>query len=460
MKGFHKMEVTVSNVDIDAVGEAVLEDGTLLKIAGAAPGDRVLLRPSHKSPHRKVVWCDIIEILSRGPHFISPVCPHAEAAGGLCGGCPAMHLDKETYRAMKIRRVRQALESSGLMPLDISFEEADQCLEYRNRGHFAAARNPKGRPYLGVFAPRNRRIIEIEQCKVIRPAVCDAAHKIEELLDSLSVPIYPEPFGLRYVTLRASKQGEVLVDLVVADGAAPWIEPFADRLISCPPIVGVSFCENAAHGNALRAAPSIHLAGLKTVVERVGKIDLHLTAAGFSQLHSGTAAAMYRRAADMTKDALVLWDLYCGVGGLGLTVLSSQSPNARLFGAEFVKEAVELATMNATNTGGHAVFETRDLSTGAPPSWPAPDVILLNPPRRGLDVAVLESLKTTAAQTVIYMSCDPSSFARDAASLVQFGFQPGEVFAHDMLPQTAHVELIVSFHRSSAVKVLAHDARN
>ncbi len=454
MKGSDIAEVTIDSIDVDAFGEALLEDGTLLKIAGAAPGDRVRVRLAHKSPHRNTAWCDIVEVLSRGPHFVMPFCPNAEAAGGRCGGCPAMHLDETTVRRMKLKRVAEALRSADVTVPGISFEPSTVGPGYRNRGHFAVGRiegpSPRNRPFLGVFAPRNRRIIEIGRCPVLRPSINDAARRIEVVLAEGSVPIHPESLGLRYVTLRASKQGEVLADLVVGGAQAPWVPPFARQLVSALPIVGVSCSVNDTSGNAVRVRPSVHLAGVKTLAERVGDLDLQLTAASFAQLNSETAAAMYRRAAMMTPPTSVLWDLYCGVGGLGLTVLSTLQPNAQLFGAEFVNEAVELATLNATPLSSRAVFETRDLSLGAPKRAPRPEVILVNPPRRGLDHAVLEDLKTSTAHTVVYMSCDPASFARDAAVLATSGFAPGEIFAHDMLPFTAHVELIAAFHRSSA----------
>ena len=184
------------------------------------------------------------------------------------------------------------------------------------------------------------------------------------------------------------------------------------------------------------------------MIEKVGLVDLHFSAAGFSQLCSNTAAGMYQRAASMVQGASVLWDLYCGAGGLGLTMLCAAGENAVLFGAESVASSVELARKNGSRTGGRAVFETADLSEKLPFSWPAPDAICVNPPRKGLDKPVLDLLMHTPAQTIVYMSCNPKSFAADVAVLAKAGFETGEVFAYDMLPCTAHVEVIAQLVRS------------
>jgi 23S rRNA (uracil1939-C5)-methyltransferase len=156
-------------------------------------------------------------------------------------------------------------------------------------------------------------------------------------------------------------------------------------------------------------------------------------------------AAMYARAAKLVGEgAKVVWDLYAGVGGLGLTVARAHSETA-LFGTDSVHESMNLAKQNATSAGIDAHFEWADLALGVPTSWSLPDVVLLNPPRRGVDDAVLSRLVELLPETIVYMSCNPMSFGRDARALIDAGYVIGDVYAYDMLPGTTHVEVIAAF---------------
>jgi 23S rRNA (uracil1939-C5)-methyltransferase len=449
MRAGDEIEVTVEAVDDDATGEAFV-GGTTLKIPGAAPGDRLLIRAEHISPHRPVAWCRTIRVLSRGAHFVSPPCIFAEASGGRCGGCPAVHLDDETYCRMKTDHVEKALAAVGLSPAVFFFPAADR-FGYRNRGHFVAARDKNGRAFLGAYAQRSREIVPISDCLVLMPKIRKTARLVTDALFDMRIPIFPEPFGLRYLTLRSTAEGETLADFVVTGERPFWAEKLADFLMSNTSVVGVSYSVNNSSGNALRTSPSLPLAGKQFAVEKIGERSFYLGAASFSQLCSDTAGKMYRRAAAMVSGASVLWDLYCGAGGLGLTMLSSCAEDARLFGAECVASAVALARKNASAFAERAFFETADLSSEVSFSWPAPDAVSVNPPRKGLDNAVLTLLKNTPARTVVYMSCNPKSFAADVAALVAAGFAVKEVFAYDMLPCTAHVEIIAKLERTESL---------
>ncbi len=441
------IELTVESVDEDALGEAFV-DGVQLKISAAAPGDRVTVRIAHRSPHRKTAWCDLVEVHARGSHFIDPLCAHASAARGACTGCPAMHLDDLTIREMKTARISKALAAFLPTPA-ITYHPSPRTLEYRNRGHFVAGRDAKGEAFLGAYAKRSHTIIPLDDCPVLRPAARSLVRRAREWLSEPSLSIFPEPGGLRYVTLRASLQGEVLVDLVTTEERPERLIPLATRLMSIPPTVGVSYSINRGTGNALRTAPSTSIVGKETILEEMGGTTLALTAASFSQLNAAVAGNMYAHAASMCPKVGTVWDLYCGAGGLGLTVLRSQSERTVLYGADFAPTTTLLAGMNATPDTERAFFTTCDLSAKLPGFPVPPELVLLNPPRKGLDVPVHRFLEeASSVHTVIYMSCNPSSFAADIARLRTVGFSPAEVHAYDMLPFTPHVELIAKLRRA------------
>jgi len=172
---------------------------------------------------------------------------------------------------------------------------------------------------------------------------------------------------------------------------------------------------------------------------------MEMPAAGFAQLNSPVAGEMYDYARQETGHAKIVWDLYCGLGGLGLT--AAHGRDIQLFGVDAGSEVIRLANINAAKTGVAAQYQAADLSSEMPEDWPRPDVVCVNPPRRGLDSLVRDFLIRKKPAQIIYMSCSPASFARDAREFVSQGWTMNSVKACDMLPGTAHVEVIACFAR-------------
>lgn len=459
--------LTVRGVDGDALGRARAAGRTVL-IAGGATGDRVQVCIDHVSPQRPLAWASILEVERRGPDFRHPPCRHAAPLRGRCGGCPAMHLTEAARLAALSHHLETALAPLGVAgPLEV--QPSPQREAYRNRANYvvhrsADRRDRSGRVALGSWAPRSHEVAPMEGCRVVRPPIDRVARDLAAILDRSAVPIYPSdpPQGgaLRYVTIRAGQAGEALVDLVVSADGARWLEALLDETAALRGVVGVAVSVNATAGNALRVAPSVTRRGWETVVETVGEgnlaIALQVGAASFTQLNSAVAGRMYRRAAEWTLDGELparIWDLYCGVGGLGLTVqraVGARGSAAALFGAEGVATAVDLASATARANALAATFEEVDLERRMPEGWPAPDLVLLNPPRRGLHGPVIEWLSGSPGRGVgrlIYVSCNPLSFVRDARRLLANGFHLTAIESHDMLPGTAHVELLARFER-------------
>lgn len=443
MKPGDTVEVVVERLSDEAFGVAE-QDGMTLFIYGAVPGDRVRVAVEHISHHRPVAWCRVETVYTRGNGFVSPRCPHAAPVRGRCGGCPAMHIKGSLQGEMKTDRVRSALEKAGLS-VPVHWHDADATLSYRVRGHFVPARVDGNRVILGSFAPRSHDVVPMVGCMAVRPGIASVAERVENDLSQHPVPLHPEPAGLRYVTLRGSAAGEVLVELVVNRKRAPWLEGAANRFMAIHGVVGVSVSVNDSPGNAIRIAPSSTLCGSATIREPVGAVALDMAASSFSQLNSDTAAAMYGAAAERVGQASVVWDLYCGLGGLGLTAALRQK-EARLYGADLIASTLNLARQAAAREGVRAVFDEVDFRQQVALSWPEPDAILVNPPRRGLDRGVVELLEKQRGR-LVYMSCNPESFARDARDMMESNYSLRSVDAYDMLPQTTHVELLGLFEK-------------
>jgi tRNA/tmRNA/rRNA uracil-C5-methylase (TrmA/RlmC/RlmD family) len=385
-----------------------------------------------------------------------------------------MHLTEAARLAALSRHLGEVLAPLGLAEPP-RVEPSPISEGYRNRAnyvvHRAAHRPPdhgggEGRVILGSWAPRSHDVAAMDGCLVVRPPIDRVARQLAEALGRLGVPVPPsaalERGVLRYVTIRAGQAGEALVDLVVSAPDPPWLEGLLDAAAALSGVVGVAVSVNPSTGNALRVAPSTTRRGWETVVETVGEgplaVALQVSAATFSQLNTAVAGRMYRRAAEWVargEPPAVVWDLYCGVGALGLTVLRALGRSGAapaLYGAESQNGSVELARKTAAANGLAGAFETVDLGRQAPAGWPAPEGVLLNPPRRGLHPPVLDFLTGPAGAGVgrlVYMSCNPASFVRDARRLSRAGYRLAHLEAHDMLPGTAHVELLAGFERGS-----------
>ena len=435
--------VRVEELGPDALGSARV-DGVDLLVAGACPGDVVDLEIAHVSHHQPRAWCEIARVTSRGEIFVEPACGNQWPVRGECGGCPAMHVDPAAMGAAKEGAVAAALLARG-RDVEVDWNPSGVTLGYRNRGQYVVARRG-GRVSLGSYAPRSHRVAPMDGCPVAREPIAETAAALEEVLAGAGVPIHPEPAGVRYVTIRSCAEGRALVDIVITVEAPGWLDSLADEIVAVDGVDGVSCSVNPGGGNAIRTAPSSILRGAGTCIEEVGGVRLELEASSFSQLNSEVAGRMYRAAAEAFGAPRVVWDLYCGAGGLGLTVAAA-SPGAKLYGADSVPRSIELAAANADRAGVAATHEAIDLSERGPGGWPRPDLILANPPRRGLDPPILERLASTEAGALIYMSCNPASFARDFEELASSGWRLDRVEAHDMLPGTAHVEILAALSR-------------
>ncbi|MEM1347339.1 MAG: hypothetical protein AAGI01_02200 [Myxococcota bacterium] len=413
-------------------------------VAGAAPGDTVSVLVEHLSPHRLEAWGRVTAVHARSPSFVEPPCPRAWPVRGACGGCPLQHLSLTGRTFAKHSRVLDALG------LDIPFtiHPLAHITRYRNRANFVAATGSDDLLILGSYAPRSRDVASMSGCLVHRAPI-DA---VADLLRALPLPAHPAPDALRYVTIRAGTDGDVCVELVLnTHDAPPWLRDATDALMAHDAVVGVLRSANTSPGNTIHRGSETLLAGRAYVTERVGPLSFDVPPRAFVQLYSCVAQTMYQRAAELLVDPVTLWDLYCGVGGLGLTA-ALRHRGARLLGVELHEDAVRIARDAARRAGVDATFLARDLSSvlssrHLDDSLRDPDALLVNPPRRGLDAPTLELLARVGRQ-LVYMSCDARSFARDTATLASHGWRPcAPVEVFDMLPMTEHVELLAHFTR-------------
>jgi 23S rRNA (uracil1939-C5)-methyltransferase len=307
-------------------------------------------------------------------------------------------------------------------------------------------------PVLGLYAPRSHRIVDASGCPLHDPMLQRTIPALRDELARAGVPLHARGRpGARYALLRASVAEErVLVTLVSSRVPLANAEHLARRLRTRVPLAGLLVNENASTGNVILGARTERVWGEAVLRERYGPITIAAGPTAFVQANTRVAAAIYAaiaEAAELDGRERVV-DLYCGVGGIALT-LGRRA--ASVLGIEEVEAAVVAARANAKRVGVAATarfvagrVEDRLAALDEPV-----DVVTLNPPRKGCGPDVAAALTRVAPRRLLYLSCNPESFARDAARLVAGGLRLTTIRPFDLLPQTDHVELLGVFLRDS-----------
>lgn len=395
-------------------------------------------------------------------------CPHHPE----CPGCPWVGRAYDDQLHSKRHRVASALEAAfpgGAPVLVEPVTAAAETVGYRVQAKLMVGATRRG-PVLGLYAPGSHRILDVSRCPLHDPLLQRAIPAVRDALAAESVPFHVrERPGVRYVLLRASVAEErVLVTIVSSLAPLPQAARLGRRLRATLPLAGLLLNENATTGNVILGTRTEPIWGERTLRERYGDVTLAAGPTAFVQANSRMAARIYAaiaRAIDRTipgridptrsGDAgLRVLDLYCGVGGIALTVAPRA---ASVVGVEEVEAAVLAARANAErNRVSHARFVAGRVEEMLAAFDEPVDVVTLNPPRKGCVPRVIDEIARLAPARVLYLSCSPESFARDAAALTRAGFALESVQPFDLLPQTDHVELLGAFARRQDIAAI-HD---
>lgn len=413
-------------------------------VPNGVTGDEVTAHIDHVSKHAPSAWAQLMSVDKHGPHRKKHFCEEASQSNGRCGGCPLGHISKNIYRKLKIEIANDAFHQRQL-PAQISEIHSGSEFYYRNKSNFVVHKLKTGSVRLGSFSPRSHRFAFMSNCKINLNVISKTQRAIEELLTEANVVVPPAENGLRYVTLKGFTSGAVLVDLVVHGEDATGLAPVASQIGALHNVHGVTVTCNSTQGNTIRKKEPDPMEGTTTLSENIGNVSLAMRATTFFQLNNEIAEKMYALASAWCGGNETIWDLYCGIGGLGST--AAKKTNASLFGCDNVASSIELANQNAAVNNVNAIYNTWDLASGIQNHWPMPNTVLVNPPRKGIDPAVLKQLAEKSVPKIIYMSCNPNTFAADAQQLCEAGYTLKTVEAFDMLPQTNHVELLGLFVR-------------
>ena len=324
---------------------------------------------------------------------------------------------------------------------------ASQQTGYRVQTKHVVARTRTG-VTLGLYRPGTHQVADVSRCPLHDPLIVRALPILRDVLTNTRTPIHSDTHGgVRYALMRASiHQRRLLVTLVSSRAALDEAAAIARGLRAALPLAGLLLNENATTGNVIVGTQTRRIWGASELSDRYGDVDLAASPIAFVQANTRMAARAYRAIASAAalRGSERVVDLYCGVGGIALTL----APRARAVVAiEEEPSAIRAARANARRNRRRnvrfevgRVEERHDLLDAF-----KPDLVTINPPRKGCGAAVAGALVRAAVPRILYLSCDPTSFARDAAAFVRGGYRLRRVHPFDLMPHTEHVELLGDF---------------
>ena len=428
-------------------------DGFAVFVEGAAVGDLLAV---HIIKVKSSYAVGIIKkILHPSPDRVAPGCPVAAQ----CGGCAFQHISYEAECEHKRKRVEDALQRIG--GFDLAVEEiltTPHTDLYRNKGQFPVALGTDGKTRVGFFARRTHRIVDCRDCALQPKEFSALLDIVVRWAAEFGVSIYDEETGrglLRHIYLRKGfSTGDVMVCLVATDRRVGHTEELIGMLLGeNSAIRSVVLNVNPAQTNVVLGPECITLWGEDFITDNLCCLTFRLSPLSFFQVNPAGAELLYRKAAEfaaLTGKETVL-DLYCGTGTIGLSMAHKAK---RIIGVEIIPQAIENAKENAERNGiANAEFFCDDAGGAAKrlqESGTHPDVVVLDPPRKGCSEDTLRAVAEMEPQRVVYVSCDPATLARDCKLLREKGYELQQAVAVDMFPRTVHVEMVALMTQASS----------
>lgn len=441
--------VTIKRLGINGEGVGFYKK-KIIFIPGALPNEEVFVRITKEHP--KFLEGELVRVKTKSNERIKPACTIYEK----CGGCQLQHMTYAAQLKAKKDIVKQAFErytSIKNLPIHDTIG-MDEPWNYRNKSQLQIGEK-KGNYMAGLYAAKSHQLIELTNCPVQHPDTNKVTEKVKRILQQLRIPVYKERTHsgiVRTVVVRTSfYTKEVQVVIVTATKILPKKEKIITEITQqLPNVTSIVQNINTEKTSVIFGNETIVLAGNETITEKLGSFSFDLSARAFFQLNPIQTVTLYNEAkkvAQLTGNEKVV-DAYCGVGTIGLW-LADGAKEVR--GMDVIKESVMDAQENMKKHGvEHATYVVGKAETWLP-KWKKegfdPDVIVVDPPRTGCDKTFLQTVIDMNPKRFVYVSCNPSTLAKDVDYLMKRGFELKSVQPVDMFPQTAHVEVVALMSR-------------
>lgn len=453
---FAKNERTEAAItDLTRDGEGIgRAEGCTLFVKDALPGDRVLAHITR--PKKTYAYARTERILSPSPDRVEAACPEARR----CGGCRLQELRYEAQLAFKEKLVRDALVRIGGFPEPpmkgiVGMEEP---FRYRNKAQYPIGM-VKGKLTAGFYVSRTHDIIPVSDCLLTREVNAEILRIFLEFLKEYRISAYDEQTGaglVRHLLIREGfSTGQILVCPVISGSSLPKSGVLVERLRVIPGITSICLNVNTSRGNVILGQKVIPLFGDPWIEDELDGLRFRISPLSFYQVNPVQTVRLYRaalEAAGLTGQETV-FDLYCGIGTISLFLARKAK---EVCGVEIVPDAIRDAKENAARNGiCNARFYTGAaeelvsrgcFEQGVP--IPRADVVVVDPPRKGCDPALLEAILRMEPDRVVYVSCDPATLARDLKTLCadgRYALRSAQPF--DMFSQSCHTECVVKLVR-------------
>ena len=440
----NKIELTIDSLTSEGSGVGRY-NGLAVFVRGTVPQDKIIAHIIKKSKNYAVGIID--KIIQPSPERIESDCPYSKK----CGGCSFRHMTYDEELKYKKSRVQEALGRIG--HIDIEVDEiigADDLTHYRNKAQYPVDISD-GEMYAGFYAYKSHRIIPCADCKLQPTEFEQGIKAFSKWIESENITSYNEQTGrgfLRHIYFRKGfATGEIMACAVINADSIPnsgllisLLKENVDGLVS------VAVNVNKEKTNVILGRETKIIWGEKNIKDKLLGKTFSISPDSFYQVNHNQCEKLYikaRELANLTGDEILL-DLYCGVGTIGLTMADSVK---QLVGIEIIPQAIENAKENAKINGiTNAQFICADAPKGAEilkKQGIKPDVIILDPPRKGCDKSLFDTIEELSPKRIVYVSCDSATLARDLAILKEKDYNIKKVTPVDMFPRTPHVECVV-----------------
>lgn len=452
LKKNDQVEITIE--DIGSEGEGIGKyEGYTLFVKDTVMGDRALVQITKTG--KSYGYARLVKLLEASIFRVNPRCPIAAK----CGGCQLQHIDYEKQLEFKENKVRNCLSRIGGFE-DIPMEPISGMEEpyyYRNKSQFPVGRNKDGSIAIGFYAGRTHTIIDTRHCYIGATVNEDILAILRKFIEEKKIEPYDESTHqglLRHILTRVGySTGEIMVCLVINGDKLPYKEELIKELLEIKGMKSICLNVNKEKTNVILGERIIPLWGEPYIRDFIGPIKYQISPLSFYQVNPVQTRKLYELAleyADLKGDEVV-WDLYCGIGTISLFLAQKAK---FVYGVEIIPQAIEDAKTNARiNHIENAKFYVGAAEEVLPRKYKEEnikaDVIVVDPPRKGCDQSLLDTILAMAPKKVVYVSCDPATLARDLKYLCEKDYELVRVRAVDQFAHSVHVETVALLSQKS-----------
>lgn len=437
-------EYVVDIIDNGYEGEGIAKiDGFTIFVNGVIKGERCKIAITKVTSSHG--FARLIEILKKSEYRVEPDCFTYKR----CGGCSLRHIDYDETLNIKQEKVQNLVNKTLKNKIEVNRTLGmGNPYNYRNKAQYPVGTDKSGRPIFGIFANRTHEIIPIQECHIQKRISCEIADFVLSEMEKFNISVYNEKTGKGLVRHIITKVGvitnEIMVIIVINGKEMPHELTLANNIIDkFPQVKTVVKSINMKNTNVIMGQKNFSIVGRGYITDRLGDFVFKISPMSFYQVNPVQAEALYNIAiekANITKDDVVC-DLYCGIGTIG--IFASKFAK-KVYGIEIVSQAIEDARVNANlNKINNIEFICGDVEEAfdelIKKEKVKPDVIIVDPPRRGLDVKTIGNIIKLKTSRVVYISCNPATMVRDL-KLMEELYEVVEVQPVDMFPFTSHVE--------------------